>query len=66
MFIIGNEIKRIQVIFTKEQYSLIKKLKGELGNSDSDIIRNIVISWLNEKSFISTTLKNKIFNGVKK
>ena len=53
--------KRIQVNFTDEQYELLQKLKGELGSSDSDVVKNITIAWLTEKSFISTTLKTKIF-----
>ena len=53
--------KRIQVNFTEEQYNLLQKLKGELGNSDADVVKNITIAWLTEKSFISTTLKTKIF-----
>jgi len=56
----GN-IKRIQVTFTKEQWELIEKLKGEMGLSDSEVVRNIVLGWLIEKSFISTSLKNKLF-----
>ena len=55
--------KRIQVNFTKEQYELLQKLKGELGNSDSEVVKNITMAWLTEKSFISTTLKEKIFNS---
>ena len=51
---------RVQVVFTKEQYQLIQKLKGEMGMSDSEVVRNIVIAWLAEKSFISTVLKNRI------
>ena len=57
----NKEIKRIQVNFTKEQYGLIQKLKGELGNSDAEVVKNITMAWLTEKSFISTTLKQKIF-----
>ncbi|WP_283389696.1 CopG family transcriptional regulator [Methanobrevibacter woesei] len=57
----NKEIKRIQVNFTKEQYDLIQKLKGELGNSDAEVVKNITMAWLTEKSFISTTLKQKIF-----
>jgi len=60
---VNEDMKRIQVTFTKEQWELIEKLKGELGVTDSEIIRNIVLGWLMEKSFISTTLKNKIFEG---
>jgi len=52
--------KRIQVTFTHNQWNLIEKFRGELGNKDADIIRNIVISWLSEKSFISDTIKTKI------
>ncbi|MEA2033688.1 MAG: CopG family transcriptional regulator [Euryarchaeota archaeon] len=60
-------MKRIQVTFTKEQWELIEKLKGEMGITDSEIVRNIVMGWLMEKSFISTTLKTKLFkNGVAK
>ena len=57
----SREMKRIQVNFTKEQYELLQKLKGELGNSDSEVVKNITMAWLTEKSFISTTLKEKIF-----
>ena len=53
--------KRIQVNFTDEQYNLLQKLKGELGNSDADVVKNITMAWLTEKSFISTTLKEKLF-----
>ncbi len=57
----NGEMKRIQVTFTREQWALIEKLKGEMGITDSEIIRNIVMGWLMEKSFISTTLKTKLF-----
>ncbi len=51
--------KRVQVTFTENQWKLINKLRGEFGNKDADIIRNIVLAWLSEKSFISTVVKNK-------
>jgi hypothetical protein len=56
-----HEVRRIQVVFSKQQYDLIQKLKGEMGLSDSEVIRNIVLAWLVEKSFVSATLKNRIF-----
>ena len=56
-----KEMKRIQVTFTSEQWKLIEKLKGEMGVTDSEVIRNIVMAWLIEKSFISSTLKSKLF-----
>lgn len=52
--------KRIQVLFTKEQYNLIQNLKGELGLTDSEVVRNIVLNWLLEKSFLSSSLKEKM------
>ncbi len=58
-----EEMKRIQVTFTNEQWNLIEKLKGEMGITDSEIVRNIVMGWLMEKSFISTTLKSKLFKN---
>ena len=58
---VNGSIKRIQVTFTKEQWELIEKLKGEMGITDSEVVRNIVMGWLMEKSFISSTLKNKLF-----
>jgi len=55
--------KRVQVAFTINQWNLIENLRGEFGDGDADIIRNIVLAWLAEKSFISTVAKNKINNG---
>jgi hypothetical protein len=52
--------KRVQVAFTQDQWNMIEKLRGELGDGDADIVRNIVLAWLAEKSFISTIAKNKI------
>jgi len=54
------KIKRVQVTFSQDQWNMIEKLKSEMGFSDSDVVRNIVIAWLAEKSFISIHAKNKI------
>ncbi len=54
--------KRVQVVFTSEQWNLIENFKGEFGNGDAEIVRNIVLAWLAEKSIISTTAKNKMNN----
>lgn len=51
--------KRVQVSFTEKQWELLEKLKGELGESDADVVRSIIISWLSEKSFISSTIKKR-------
>jgi hypothetical protein len=40
-------------------------LRGEFGEGDADIIRNIVLAWLAEKSLISTNVKQRMGNGGK-
>ena len=56
--------KRVQVAFTINQWNLIESFRGEFGDGDADIVRNIVLAWLAEKSLISTAAKSKIKNGV--
>lgn len=57
-----NEAKRVQVSFTDRQWRLIEKLKGEMGMSESEIVRNIVLAWLSEKSLISAVVKSEKLN----
>ena len=52
--------KKIQVSFSNEQIKLIHHLKGELGNSESEINRAIVTSWLVEQGLIASAVKEKI------
>lgn len=59
-----NDSKRVQVSFTKKQWELIKNLKGEFGNADADIVRNLALAWLSEKSLISSSAKKRM--GVNK
>lgn len=56
----SNNKKRIQVNFTEEQYNLLQQFKGELGNSDSEVVKIITLLWLSEKSLIPSTLKEKM------
>lgn len=51
--------KRVQVSFTERQWALIEKLQGEMGMTDADIVRNIVLAWLAEKSLISHIIKKE-------
>ena len=46
--------KKIQVIFTNDQWHVVDKLRGKMGESDADLVRNIVISWLSEKSLMTS------------
>ena len=52
-----SRVKRVQVTFTEEQWSLIELFRGVMGNDDAEIVRNIVLAWLAEKSVISTHMK---------
>lgn len=54
-----KDTKRIQVTFTSEQWDLIQKFKGVMGQSDSEVVRNIVLAWLAEKSLISSQVKER-------
>ncbi len=47
----------MQVTFTKEQWRLIEKFRGILGNDDAEIVRDIFLSWLAEKSVITEAIK---------
>lgn len=58
-----NDKKRVQVVFTPGQWELISQLRGEFGEGDADIIRNIVLAWLAEKSLISTNVKQRMENN---
>ncbi len=55
--------KRVQVTFTDEQWEILQRFKGRMGESDADIIRNIVIAWLSEKSIMSSLVKKEISEG---
>jgi hypothetical protein len=60
MIQLKHNSKRVQVSFTEDQWKLIQSVKNSFGNSDADAVRNIVIAWLAEKSFISTVVKKQI------
>lgn len=58
-------VHKIQVSFTNEQWEIISKVKGTMGKTDAEVIRNITLAWLSEKSLISTIVKQKISKGAK-
>jgi len=55
-----NRVKRVQVTFTEKQWSLIERFRGIMGNEDAEIVRNIVLAWLAEKSIIIKYVKEGI------
>jgi len=55
-----GKTKKVQVTFTYEQWELIENLKEQLGKGDADVVRNIVLAWLAEKSILSESAKKKM------
>lgn len=58
-----QQSKRVQVSFTKTQWALIERLKEAMGDTDADVVRNIVLAWLAEKSIIASHVKQKNLRG---
>lgn len=56
--------KRVNVSLSEDQLALIRQLKGTMGNSDSEIVRNILLAWFSEKGLITNNLK--LNNSVEK
>ena len=44
-------VKRIMVTLDDEQYAILQSLKG-FGKKDAERIRNILIAYLSEKSYL--------------
>jgi len=56
-------VKRVQVTFTAEQWRLIERFKGVMGSDDAEVVRNIVLAWLSEKSVIASEVKRASGTG---
>ena len=54
-----HDIKRIHLTISEDQWDILQKFKGVMGQTDAEIVRNIVLAWLAEKSLISTEIKNR-------
>jgi hypothetical protein len=52
-----SRVKRVQVTFTGEQWSLVECFRGVMGNDDAEIVRNMVLAWLAEKSVVAESAK---------
>jgi hypothetical protein len=51
--------RKVQVTFSDGQWKVIEKLRGTIGDTDSEVVRNIVISYLSEKSYIKDEATNR-------
>ena len=56
--------KKIQVSFSDKQIELIQALRGELGDSESEVVRAIVTSWFVEQGLIKTVVTDKILKNI--
>lgn len=54
-----SSTKRVLVSFTEKQWDVIQELRGEFGDGDANIVKNIVLAWIAEKSFNTESAKRK-------
>lgn len=52
-------MKKVLVSLPEGIYTLIQELKGKFGESDSEIVRTILISYLSEKGYLSKREKHE-------
>ena len=50
-------MKKVMVSLPEGIYSHVHALKGNLGESDSEVIRTMVIAFLNEKGYLGKEVK---------
>lgn len=49
--------KRVMVNFKDEQWSIIEKFRGIYDNSDSEIVKYIVMNYLSEKTYVKDEIE---------
>ena len=49
-------MKRIMVNLTDEQYKIINKFRGKLGNRDAEILKAIILAYLSEKTYLKESM----------
>lgn len=48
-------MKKVMVSLPEGVFDMVHGLKGEMGESDAAVVRNIVIAYLSEQGFFSQT-----------
>jgi hypothetical protein len=46
-------MRKILVSLPEGVFNIVRDLKGELGESDSEVVRNIVVAYLSEQGYFS-------------
>ena len=59
---VNKKSKRVLVSFSQTQWKLIEQCKEIMGSGDAEVLRNIVLAWLAEKSLVSSDIKSKMNN----
>jgi len=52
--------KQVLVRFTFEQKNIIDTLKGKMGATDAEVIRNIFLAWLSEQKIMSDIIRKEL------
>lgn len=58
----GKNNNQINVKLTDEQKKIVNNLVGVMGGTDAEVVRNIFIAWLSEKSILSEIIKRRVIN----
>jgi hypothetical protein len=48
-----DSMKRILVSLPEGIFKIVKELKGTLGDSDSEVVRDIVVAYLSEQGYLA-------------
>jgi len=52
-------MKRILVSLPEGIFKIVKELKGTLGDSDSEVVRDIVVAYLSEQGYLAKGENNR-------
>ena len=52
-------LKRIMVNFTDEQWTVLERFRGLFGNTDSEIVKYVLMSYLSEKTYIKRRIEEQ-------
>lgn len=58
----GKNKNPVNVKFTDEQREILQTMIGVMGGSEAEVIRNVFLAWLSEKSITSELIKKKWVN----
>jgi hypothetical protein len=54
--------RKVLVSFTDQQYRMIQRFEGRMGSSMAEVVRNLILAYLSEKTYI----KDDLLSGSRK